>query len=186
MRVSDDSERTLTADSIVIAVGTVPARPADVAFDERTVLDSDGILGLGKIPGSLVVVGAGVIGIEYASMFAALGTKVTVVEKRPRLLDFCDDQMVEALQYHLRELGVTFRFGERVVGVQLHGGGSVTELESGKRIPSDAVFYAAGREGATARARPRQGRPRARRPGPHRGRRAATGRPRRTSSPWVT
>jgi NAD(P) transhydrogenase len=113
------------------------------------VLDSDGILGLGKIPGSLVVVGAGVIGIEYASMFAALGTKVTVVEKRPRLLDFCDDQMVEALQYHLRELGVTFRFGERVVSVELHGGGSVTELESGKRIPSDAVFYAAGREGAT-------------------------------------
>jgi len=149
VRVSDDNERTLTAESIVLAVGTVPARPADVAFDERTVLDSDGILGLGKIPGSLVVVGAGVIGIEYASMFAALGTKVTVVEKRPRLLDFCDDQMVEALQYHLRELGVTFRFGERVVGVQLHGGGSVTELESGKRIPSDAVFYAAGREGAT-------------------------------------
>ena len=149
VRVSEDNERTLTAESIVVAVGTVPARPADVAFDDRTVLDSDGILGLGKIPGSLVVVGAGVIGIEYASMFAALGTKVTVVEKRPRLLDFCDDQMVEALQYHLRELGVTFRFGERVVGVQLHGGGSVTELESGKRIPSDAVFYAAGREGAT-------------------------------------
>ena len=149
VRVSEDNERTLTAESIVVAVGTVPARPADVAFDDRTVLDSDGILDLGKIPGSLVVVGAGVIGIEYASMFAALGTKVTVVEKRPRLLDFCDDQMVEALQYHLRELGVTFRFGERVVGVQLHGGGSVTELESGKRIPSDAVFYAAGREGAT-------------------------------------
>jgi NAD(P) transhydrogenase len=149
VRVSEDNERTLTAESIVLAVGTVPARPAGVAFDDRTVLDSDGILGLGKIPGSLVVVGAGVIGIEYASMFAALGTKVTVVEQRPRLLDFCDDQMVEALQYHLRELGVTFRFGERVVGVQLHGGGSVTELESGKRIPSDAVFYAAGREGAT-------------------------------------
>ena len=149
VRVSEDNERTLTAESIVVAVGTVPARPADVAFDDRTVLDSDGILDLGKIPGSLVVVGAGVIGIEYASMFAALGTKVTVVEKRPRLLDFCDDQMVEALQYHLRELGVTFRFGERVVGVQLHGGGSVTELESGKRIPSDAVFYAAGRKGAT-------------------------------------
>jgi NAD(P) transhydrogenase len=149
VRVADDSERTLTAESIVLAVGTNPARPADVAFDERTVLDSDGILGLAKIPASLVVVGAGVIGIEYASMFAALGTKVTVVEKRHHLLDFCDDQMVEALQYHLRELGVTFRFNERVVGVELHGTGSVTELESGKRIPSDAVFYAAGREGAT-------------------------------------
>ena len=133
----------------MIAVGTARPGPTDVEFDERTVLDSDGILGLADLPGSLVVVGAGVIGIEYASMFAALGTKVTVVEKRPRLLDFCDDQMVEALQYHLRELGVTFRFGERVVGVQLHDGGSVTQLESGKRIPSDAVFYAAGRQGAT-------------------------------------
>jgi NAD(P) transhydrogenase len=149
VRTSHDNERTLMAESIILAVGTRPARPAGVAFDERTVLDSDGILGLGKIPGSLVVVGAGVIGIEYASMFAALGTKVTVVEKRAHLLDFCDDQMVEALQYHLRELGVTFRFNERVVGVELHGNGSVTELESGKRIPSDAVFYAAGREGAT-------------------------------------
>ena len=98
-----------------------------------------------------MVVGAGVIGIEYASMFAALGTKVTVIEKRRQLLDFCDDQMVEALQYHLRELGVTFRFNETVVGVELHGGGAVTELESGKRIPSDAVFYAAGRQGATRR-----------------------------------
>jgi NAD(P) transhydrogenase len=149
VRIADDSERTLTAESIVIAVGTNPSRPADVAFDDRTVLDSDGILNLAKIPSSLVVVGAGVIGIEYASMFAALGTKVTVVEKRAHLLDFCDDQMVEALQYHLRELGVTFRFNERVVGVELHGHGSVTELESGKRVPSDAVFYAAGREGAT-------------------------------------
>jgi len=147
--MSHDNERTLTGDAIIIAVGTRPARPADVAFDERTVIDSDGILGLSKIPGSLVVVGAGVIGIEYASMFAALGTKVTVIEKRRQLLDFCDDQMVEALQYHLRELGVTFRFNETVVGVELHGGSAVTELESGKRIPSDAVFYAAGRQGAT-------------------------------------
>ena len=149
MHTSHDNERTLTADAIIIAVGTRPARPVDVAFDERTVIDSDGILGLSKIPGSLVVVGAGVIGIEYASMFAALGTKLTVIEKRRQLLDFCDDQMVEALQYHLRELGVTFRFNETVVGVELHGGGAVTELESGKRIPSDAVFYAAGRQGAT-------------------------------------
>jgi NAD(P) transhydrogenase len=149
VRTSHDNERTMSADAIILAVGTRPARPHDVAFDERTVIDSDGILGLSKIPGSLVVVGAGVIGIEYASMFAALGTKVTVIEKRRQLLDFCDDQMVEALQYHLRELGVTFRFNETVVGVELHGGGAVTELESGKRIPSDAVFYAAGRQGAT-------------------------------------
>ena len=146
---SDDEERTLTAESIILAVGTRPARPAGVAFDDRIVIDSDGILNLDHVPASLVVVGAGVIGIEYASMFAGLGCKVTVVEKRTKLLDFCDDQIVEALQYHLRELGVTFRFNESVVGVDLHAAGPVTELESGKRIPSDAVFYAAGRQGAT-------------------------------------
>lgn len=149
VRTAHDEERMLSAESIIIAVGTRPARPPDVAFDDRNVIDSDGILGLARIPGSLVVVGAGVIGIEYASMFAGLGCKVTVVEKRTKLLDFCDEQIVEALQYHLRELGVTFRFNESVVGVELHDGGAVTELESGKRIPSDAVFYAAGRQGAT-------------------------------------
>ena len=107
----------MTAANVVIATGTTPNRPKDVAFDERTILDSDGILQLDRIPRTMVVVGAGVIGIEYASMFAALGTRVTVVEQRQRLLEFCDAQIVEALQYHLRDLGVTFRFGESVVGV---------------------------------------------------------------------
>ncbi len=142
-------ERRLTAAAIVIAVGTVPARPATVDFDEESILDSDGILRMVKIPGSLVVVGAGVIGIEYASMFAALGAKVTVVEKRQRLLEFCDDQIVEALQYHLRDLGVTFRFGEQVTGVEKREGGTITHLASGKRIAADAVMYSAGRQGAT-------------------------------------
>jgi NAD(P) transhydrogenase len=142
-------ERTLTASKIVVAVGTRPARPSTVEFDEESILDSDGILRMGKIPGSLVVVGAGVIGIEYASMFAALGAKVTVVEKRQRLLEFCDDQIVEALQYHLRDLGVTFRFGEQVTGVEKREGGTISHLASGKRIAADAVMYSAGREGAT-------------------------------------
>src|SRR5439155_13047452 len=91
----------------------------------------------------------GVIGIEYASMFAALGAKVTVVEQRSRLLEFCDSQVVEALQYHLRDLGVVFRFGERVTGVDSHQAGAITHLTSGKRIPGDAVLYSAGRQGAT-------------------------------------
>ena len=145
----DGEDRQLRADKIIIAVGTVPARPKDVAFDDRTILDSDGILHLQRIPGTLVVVGAGVVGIEYASVFAALGTKVTVIERRSRLLEFCDAQIVEALQFHLRELGVTFRFSEAVVRVDERDGGAVTELASGKRIPSEAVFYAAGRQGAT-------------------------------------
>ena len=146
---ADGSERMLRADHIVVATGTVPSRPADVDFDDRTILDSDSILCLERIPASLVMVGAGVIGIEYASMFAAIGTKVTVVERRSRLLEFCDAEIVEGLQYHLRELGVLFRFGESVVGVARHDGGTVTELASGKRIPADAVLYSAGRRGAT-------------------------------------
>jgi NAD(P) transhydrogenase len=97
----------------------------------------------------MVVVGAGVIGIEYASMFAALGTKVTVVERRERMLEFCDLEIVEALKYHLRDLAVTFRFGETVASVERMARGAITVLESGKRIPADTVMYSAGRQGMT-------------------------------------
>ncbi len=142
--------RTVEADPIVIATGTTPAHPPGVEFDEGTILDSDGILLLSRIPSTLVVVGAGVIGIEYASIFAALGTRVTVVEKRERLLEFCDNQMVEALQYYLRDLGLVFRLGETVTSVEKHDGGTLTTLASGKRIAADAVMYSAGRQGATA------------------------------------
>ncbi|HYX85660.1 MAG TPA: Si-specific NAD(P)(+) transhydrogenase [Gaiellales bacterium] len=146
---ADGMERRCTADRIVIAVGTRPARPASVDFDERTIIDSDGILHLEHIPNALLVVGAGVIGIEYASMFAALGSKVTIVEQRQRLLEFCDAQVTEALQYHLRELGVMFRFGDEVVAVDQHDTGTITRLRSGKRIAADTVLYSAGRQGAT-------------------------------------
>jgi NAD(P) transhydrogenase len=91
-----------------------------------------------------------VIGIEFASMFAALGTRVTVVDVRRELLEFCDHEVVEALQYHLRDLNVVFRFGERVTAVQETSLGTLTTLASGKQIPADAVFYSAGRKGATA------------------------------------
>jgi NAD(P) transhydrogenase len=143
------TRRQVTAERIVIAVGTRPARPKTVDFNERTVLDSDGILHLEKIPDALLVVGAGVIGIEYASMFAALGSRVTVVEARPQLLDFCDAEIVEALRYHLRDLNVVFRLNEEVVGVDEHDGGTITHLKSGKRILADTVLYSAGRQGAT-------------------------------------
>jgi NAD(P) transhydrogenase len=134
---------------IIIATGTTPARPAGVEFDEERVLDSDAILDLKFIPGSMVVVGAGVIGIEYASMFAALGTKVTVVEKCNSMLDFCDPEIVEALQFHLRDLAVTFRFGEAVTAVDVGASGTLTTLASGKQIPADAVMYSGGRQGQT-------------------------------------
>jgi NAD(P) transhydrogenase len=142
-------EREVTAANVVIAVGTRPARPDSVEFDGRTILDSDGILSLEQIPSSMVVVGAGVVGVEYASMFAALGTKVTLVERRPGMLEFCDEEVVESLRYHLRDLAVTFRFGESVAAVESRPGGTMTVLESGKRIPADTVLYSAGRQGLT-------------------------------------
>jgi NAD(P) transhydrogenase len=147
--VSGREERRLSAEWIVIATGTRPARPPAVEFDDRTILDSDSLLRLDRLPTSALVVGAGVIGIEYASMFAALGVKVTVVEKRPRLLDFCDSQITEGLQYHLRDLGVVFRLGEEVTAVDRHDGAALTHLASGKRVASDVVLYAAGRQGET-------------------------------------
>ena len=151
VEIDDGGGRTrkITADKIVIATGTTPARPSSVAFDDVTIIDSDGIINLERVPRSMVVVGAGVIGIEYASMFAALGTKVTVVEKRDRMLDFCDEEVVEALKYHLRDLAVTFRFGETVASVEAHPEGAITVLRSGKKIPADTVLYSAGRQGMT-------------------------------------
>ncbi|MFJ3639868.1 Si-specific NAD(P)(+) transhydrogenase [Streptomyces sp. NPDC090108] len=142
-------ERRLSAEHIVIATGTRPARPDTVAFDGRTVMDSDNVLSLERVPASMVIVGAGVIGMEYASMFAALGSKVTVVEKRAAMLDMCDVEVVESLKYHLRDLAVTFRFGETVAAVERHARGTLTILESGKKIPADTVMYSAGRQGLT-------------------------------------
>src|SRR5262245_52321701 len=142
--------RLATAEKVVIAVGTRPARPPGVLFDGQTVLDTDTVIGRQRLPRSIVVVGAGVIGIEYASIFAALGVRVTVVDQRDRMLEFCDAEIVEALQYCLRGLNVTFRFSETVESVEpvesadgeTH---AVTSLLSGKRIVSDVVLYSAGR-----------------------------------------
>jgi NAD(P) transhydrogenase len=140
---------TVTAEKIVIATGTTPARPAEVEFDDERVLDSDGVLRMRRVPGSMVVVGAGVIGIEYASMFAALGTRVTVVEKRPQMLEFCDPEVVESLKFHLRDQALTFRFSEEVAKVEIAPKGTITSLASGKRIAADMVMYSAGRQGVT-------------------------------------
>ena len=153
IEIEDPTRReklTISGKYIVIATGTTPARPSGVEFDDDRVLDSDGILDLKSLPASMVVVGAGVIGIEYASMFAALGTKVTVVEKRSDMLDFVDPEIVEALKFHLRDLAVTFRFGEEVTAVDVGDSGTITTLASGKQIPADTVMYSAGRQGQTA------------------------------------
>ncbi|MDQ0688167.1 NAD(P) transhydrogenase [Streptomyces achromogenes] len=149
LREVTGQERLISAEHIVIATGTRPARPDTVEFDGRTILDSDNVLTIERVPQSMVIVGAGVIGMEYASMFAALGSKVTVVEKRAGMLDMCDVEVVESLKYHLRDLAVAFRFGETVAAVERHQRGALTVLESGKKIPADAVMYSAGRQGLT-------------------------------------
>jgi NAD(P) transhydrogenase len=146
------SDEPIRAGQVVIAVGTRPARPASVAFDDHRVIDSDGLLKLDhRVPRSMTVVGAGVIGVEYASMFGALGTKVTVVDKRDRVLQFLDGEIGEAFQYLLRRRNVTFRLREAVAGVDATADGSPrVRLESGKEIVSETVLYAVGRQGDTA------------------------------------
>jgi NAD(P) transhydrogenase len=145
---SDDGERRLAAERFILAPGSTPTRPDDVAFNERTILDSDGILHLEEIPDTMVVVGAGVIGVEYASMFTALGCRVTLIDGRPDVLPFCDKEIVEALLFYLRDRRLTLRVGEKVVAVEEHPAGTVTRLESGKQIAADVVLYSAGRRGA--------------------------------------
>ena len=160
--------------------------PASVAFDEKTIIDSDGIQHLQQVPRTMVVAGAGVIGIEYVSMFAALGCKVTVVEQRDRMLEFCDLEVVEALKFHLRDLAVTFRFGEVVDSVEAKGDGAIATLRSGKRIPADTVMYSAGLAGHDRRPEPARGGPGGRQAGPDQGRRVLPHPRCRTSTPSVT
>jgi NAD(P) transhydrogenase len=151
---SASGSRDVTAASIVIAVGTLPAAPPGVPVDGTTVLTSDDIGKLTRIPRSLTVVGAGVIGIEYASMFAALGaTEVTLVDRRERPLEFLDAEIVDELMHQMRKRNVTFRCGEAVAHIERTDGPSsriAIALESGKRIVSDAVLFSTGRIGATA------------------------------------
>jgi len=139
----------LEADRIILAVGTRPATSPKVPTNGRTIVNSDQILELPVLPRSLIVVGGGVIGVEYACMFAILGVRVTVIEKRNRLLEFADQEMIEALSYHLRDSRVTLRLGEEVQSVEeLPNGAVVANLESNKKVSGDALLYAVGRQGA--------------------------------------
>jgi NAD(P) transhydrogenase len=148
----EGEDEPVHAARIVIAVGTRPARPPSVEFDDRTIIDSDGLLKLeSRVPRSMTVVGAGVIGVEYASMFGALGSKVTVVDQRDRVLPWLDAEIGEAFQYQLRRHNVTFRLREKVDAVEaLKGRGARLKLASGKEIVSETVLYATGRQGDTA------------------------------------
>jgi NAD(P) transhydrogenase len=133
---------------IVVATGTRPAESPLVPINGRTIISSDQIFSLPSIPKTLIVVGGGVIGVEYASMFAALGVRVIVIEKQPRLLGFVDTEMVEALCYHLRDNRVTLRLNEEVKSVEEAADGTVVaNLQSNKRISGDALLYSIGRQG---------------------------------------
>ncbi len=134
--------------NILIATGTKPAVNAKVPVNGRTIIDSDQILNMTQVPKTLIVVGGGVIGVEYACMFATLGVRVTIVEKRPRLLEFADTEMVEALTYSMRDRRVTMRLNEEVESVEeLPDGRVAAMLVSKKRVMGDALLYAVGRQG---------------------------------------
>jgi NAD(P) transhydrogenase len=138
----------LQAANVLIATGTKPAVNAKVPVNGRTIIDSDQILNMTQIPKTLIVVGGGVIGVEYACMFATLGVRVTIVEKRPRLLEFADTEMVEALTYNMRDRRVTMRLNEEVDSVEELADGRVAAmLVSHKRVMGDALLYAVGRQG---------------------------------------
>jgi NAD(P) transhydrogenase len=142
-------DTTIESERIIIAVGTKPASSSKVPINGRTIINSDQVLDLPVLPRTLIVVGGGVIGVEYACMFAILGVRVTIIEKRPKLLEFADQEIVEALSYHLRDSRVTMRLGEEVSTVEeLPDGSVVANLESKKRVSGEALLYAIGRQGA--------------------------------------
>ena len=146
------STEVIEADHVVIATGTVPARPANVPFDKVRVLDSDNLLELSHLPKSMIIVGGGVIGTEYACMMATLGVRVILTEARPALLDFVDAEISEALQYRMRAMGVTLRLGERVDEIRVQPDGLVqATLQSGKHLRADTLLYCIGRQGTTDR-----------------------------------
>jgi NAD(P) transhydrogenase len=137
----------LEAPFVIIGTGTKPAATANVPINGRNIINSDQVLSMTDIPRTLIVVGGGVIGVEYTCMFATLGVRVILIEKRPRLLEFADSEMVEALSYHLRDSRVTMRLNEEVESVQEVAGGVVANMQSKKKISGDALLYAVGRQG---------------------------------------
>jgi NAD(P) transhydrogenase len=139
----------LSAEHFIIAVGSRPYRPPDVDFSHARIFDSDTILGLSYTPRSITIYGAGVVGCEYASMFRNLGCKLNLVNTRTRLLEFLDDEISDALSYHLRERGAIIRHGEEYDRIEGSADGVVLSLKSGKRLKTDVLLWANGRTGNT-------------------------------------
>jgi NAD(P) transhydrogenase len=145
--ISDMGSSVVHGDYFVVACGTRPAHHEQIPIDGRRIFDSDQVHELKELPRELIVVGAGIIGLEYASMFAALGVKVTLLEQRSIILDFADREIVESLCFQLRQLGTVFRLGEKVaeVGFDDNRDRVFAKLESGKVVKGQALLYAVGR-----------------------------------------
>jgi NAD(P) transhydrogenase len=149
VEIQGESDKTvIRGEHVLIACGTRPAGNTDIPFDGKRVFDTDQINGLQGLPRELIVVGAGVVGLEYTSFMAAMGVEVTLIDQRPQLLDFVDREIIEALAYHLRQMGTTFRLGEKVtrVGFDEQRDRVFAELESGKKVQANALLYAVGRQ----------------------------------------
>ncbi len=146
----------LTADKFVVGVGTKPAKPDHIPFNDQTIFCSDSVLKLDRLPKSMIVVGGGVIGCEYAGIMATLGVRVTLVEGRNQVLGFLDYEIAEAFQYHMRRMGITLRLGEKVDSIKKiennNGSGARVQatLESGKHLKAETLLYSVGRQGVCA------------------------------------
>lgn len=152
VEITPESSRAVraTAEHVLIACGTRSACTPDIPLDGQCIFDADQLPDVNELPRELIVVGAGVIGLEYASMLTALDIKVTIIDQRPTLLDFVDREMIEALSYHMRRRGATFRLGETVTRVERDAQGRVVaHLESGKRVHGGALLYTVGRQANT-------------------------------------
>lgn len=148
LRVEGEGDAVeLEARNVLVACGTRPAQPADIPVDGEKVFLTDQLVSLKELPRELIVVGAGVIGLEYASMFAAMGIRCTVLDQRPKVLEFCDQEIVENLMVRMRAQGTVFRLGETVTSVVRDAQGRVhAQTASGKKIHADALLYAVGRQ----------------------------------------
>jgi len=145
---NNGSTRRFRGEVILIATGSKPHRPAEISFDDVHTFDSDTFLQMERIPKSLAVIGGGVIGCEYASIFMALGVKVTLVDGRDKLLPFLDSEISDRLRDRLKELGMEFWFNERPVKVENSASGATLHMKSGKKLETEAALFAAGRRAA--------------------------------------
>ena len=147
---AEAGERVFAADRIVVAVGAEPLRPPVIPFDDERVFDSTTILGLSRLPKRMLIVGAGVIGVEYACIFAHLGVSVDVTDRRRELLAFVDREMAAALADRMRDQGVRLRMGEDISAIETPAPALIATLSGGERLETDAILYVQGRVAATA------------------------------------